>query len=333
MQEAEAAEARIKEGLSFAALAAERGLKEQDFDLGTCRKSGHPRSGRCQRRLRAQGRRSERAGQGRFGAAIVTVTKIEPEEDKIARRRDAADPQGDRRRTRQGRRTAPPRQDRGRARRRRIVPQIGGKAEAAGRHLRCRSSPAANRTARSPISPHAGQVIKAAFDTEVGRRQRSARGRRRLRLVQCRGITPSRDRTLDEVKDQVEARWREDEIATRLKTKSAELLDKLKAGKAFDAVATVRRAHSPKGRQDSSAASRKPASRASMAVRSFARPRTPSAAPKATSRPSGSSFASPISARRNSKPNSPEMKRIAESVRSRTTDEVILERISGLARE
>ena len=53
------------------------------------------------------------------------------------------------------------------------------------------------------------------------------------------GITPARDRTLDEVKDQVEARWREDEIASRLKTKSAELVDKLKAGTPFDAVASA----------------------------------------------------------------------------------------------
>jgi peptidyl-prolyl cis-trans isomerase D len=51
------------------------------------------------------------------------------------------------------------------------------------------------------------------------------------------GITPSRDRTLEEVKGQVEARWREDEIATRLKAKAAELLDKLKGGNGLEAVA------------------------------------------------------------------------------------------------
>ena len=38
MEEAEAADARLKEGLSFTALAAERGLKEQDFDLGMATK-------------------------------------------------------------------------------------------------------------------------------------------------------------------------------------------------------------------------------------------------------------------------------------------------------
>jgi peptidyl-prolyl cis-trans isomerase D len=44
------------------------------------------------------------------------------------------------------------------------------------------------------------------------------------------GITPSHDRTLDEVKDKVEASWRDDEIAKRLKDKAAQMLDKLKAG-------------------------------------------------------------------------------------------------------
>jgi peptidyl-prolyl cis-trans isomerase D len=43
-------------------------------------------------------------------------------------------------------------------------------------------------------------------------------------------VTPSRERTLDEVKDQVEARWRDDEVAARLNLKATELVDKLKGG-------------------------------------------------------------------------------------------------------
>ena len=52
-------------------------------------------------------------------------------------------------------------------------------------------------------------------------------------------ITPARDRPLDEVKDQVVARWRDDEIATRLKTKATEMLDKIKAGTSFADVAAA----------------------------------------------------------------------------------------------
>src|SRR6202041_2539250 len=44
------------------------------------------------------------------------------------------------------------------------------------------------------------------------------------------GITPSRDRTLDEVKDQVEAKWRDDQTTSRLRTKATEMVQKLDQG-------------------------------------------------------------------------------------------------------
>jgi peptidyl-prolyl cis-trans isomerase D len=53
------------------------------------------------------------------------------------------------------------------------------------------------------------------------------------------GITPSRERTLAEVKDRVEARWREDEIAKRLDAKTTEIVDKLKGGAPFAEVAAA----------------------------------------------------------------------------------------------
>ncbi len=44
------------------------------------------------------------------------------------------------------------------------------------------------------------------------------------------GVTRSRDRTLEEVKDQVAARWRDDEAAKRLQAKADDMIAKLKAG-------------------------------------------------------------------------------------------------------
>jgi peptidyl-prolyl cis-trans isomerase D len=44
------------------------------------------------------------------------------------------------------------------------------------------------------------------------------------------GITPSRERNLDEVKDQVEAKWREDQISSRLRTKATDMVQKLDQG-------------------------------------------------------------------------------------------------------
>ncbi len=43
-------------------------------------------------------------------------------------------------------------------------------------------------------------------------------------------ITPSRERTLDEVKDRVAARWRDDQIEKRLRAKTDEMVEQLKRG-------------------------------------------------------------------------------------------------------
>jgi len=51
------------------------------------------------------------------------------------------------------------------------------------------------------------------------------------------GITPERDRPLDEVKEDLENRWRNDQVANVLRAKATELLDKLKAGTPFAEVA------------------------------------------------------------------------------------------------
>jgi peptidyl-prolyl cis-trans isomerase D len=57
--------------------------------------------------------------------------------------------------------------------------------------------------------------------------------------LEVAGITAARDRTLDEVKAQVEARWREDETTNRLKAKATDILDKVKAGTPLADVAAA----------------------------------------------------------------------------------------------
>ncbi len=52
------------------------------------------------------------------------------------------------------------------------------------------------------------------------------------------GITPSRERTLDEVKPEVEARWRAEQIAKRLTEQTDAMLAKLKAGTPLAQVAS-----------------------------------------------------------------------------------------------
>jgi peptidyl-prolyl cis-trans isomerase D len=99
-----------------------------------------------------------------------------------------------------------------------------------------------DRSGRDPSGklvnfPHAGQVIPAASNSDVGSDNDPVDADGGYVWYNVAAITPSRDRTLDEVKDQVEARWRDDEVAARLKAKAAELLDKLKAGTPLEEVA------------------------------------------------------------------------------------------------
>ncbi len=102
------------------------------------------------------------------------------------------------------------------------------------------TAPAAAPTAsRSPTCRPSPDVIAAAFASDVGvdndPLQLPSGG---YLWFDVTGITPSRDRTLDEVKDQVAARWRDDEIAKRLHAKADDMVGKLKAGTALAQLAT-----------------------------------------------------------------------------------------------
>jgi peptidyl-prolyl cis-trans isomerase D len=236
LQEAEAAEARIKDGLSFAALAAERGLKDKDIDLGTVSKNEIIDPAVATAAFALKDGEVSAPVQGRFGAVIVTVTKIEPEQGKsladvapqirneIATERAKADVRSLHEKIEDERAGGA------------SLPQIAEKLKLTI------ATYDVDRSGRDPNGkvanfPHAGQVIPAAFNSDVGADNDPLEADGGYVWYNIAGITPSRDRTLDEVKDQVETRWREDEVAARLKAKSAELLDKLKAGTTFEAVA------------------------------------------------------------------------------------------------
>jgi peptidyl-prolyl cis-trans isomerase D len=238
MADAQAAEARIKDGLSFAALATERGLKDTDIDLGTVPKSEIIDPAVANAAFALKDGEVSAPVQGRFGAVIATVLGIEPEETKPLAdltpqiRSDIAT-------------------ERAKADVKRLHEQIederaGGAslAQVAEKLKLPVGTYDVDRSGRDPSGkvvnfPNAGQVVSAAFASDVGVDNDPIEVDGGYVWYNVTGVTPSRDRTLDEVKDAVEQRWREDEIASRLKAKSAELLDKLKAGTPFDAVASA----------------------------------------------------------------------------------------------
>jgi peptidyl-prolyl cis-trans isomerase D len=234
--DAQAAADRIKSGTTFSGIAGERGLKEQDIDLGTLPKS------RIVDPVVADAAFSLKQGevsaplQTRFGAAVlVTVLKIEPEK---AQTLAEATPQL--------------RTDIALERAKNQVRDLHDKIEDARAGGSTIEDAAAklklpvttydlDRSGRDPdgkptLNMHGNDVVKAAFTSDVGVDNDPINADGGYIWYDVAAVTPARPRTLNEVKVEVEQRWREDEIASRLKSKANEILDKLKNG---DALATL----------------------------------------------------------------------------------------------
>jgi peptidyl-prolyl cis-trans isomerase D len=240
MDEAKAAAEKLAQGTTFAALAAERNLKEADIDLGTIAQTAivDRTVGTAAFALKA-GEVSAPV-EGRFGIALVHVVSIEPIQTKpfeqvadelkaeiVAERAKSEllnvhDKVEDER--------------------------LGGAtlADAAQKlNFKLRTIEAIDRSGNDPNGaratdlPQGVDVAAAAFTAEINGDNEP------LKIPNNGGyvwydvvdIKPSRERPLDEIKDRVLERWRTDEIAARLKTKTTEILDKLKAGTPFAEVA------------------------------------------------------------------------------------------------
>jgi peptidyl-prolyl cis-trans isomerase D len=95
---------------------------------------------------------------------------------------------------------------------------------------------AVDRSGHQPDGQPAGNippgldVVAQAFNSDIGVDNEPISYRGGYVWYEVLGVTPPRDRSLDEVKDEVVARWREDEIAARLRAKATELVQKLNQG-------------------------------------------------------------------------------------------------------
>jgi peptidyl-prolyl cis-trans isomerase D len=88
--------------------------------------------------------------------------------------------------------------------------------------------------------PQGLNVVSQAFNSDVGVDNDPISYRGGYVWYDVLGITPPRDRTLDEVKAQVEARWKDDQISTRLSTKATDMVQKLdQGGKLADEAASA----------------------------------------------------------------------------------------------
>ncbi len=237
MDDAQAASAKIKEGTAFEAVAAERGVAASGLELGTFAKSemldpavadaafGLPEGGVSD------------PIQGRFGPVLLRVTRIQPEsvrpfEEVAAEIREAL----------------------ARERAQSQIEQIHDEIE----DLRAGAKPLADIAkekglalaqvpamdaqgldkAGNPVNaPDREAVAKAAFASDIGVDNEALRTGSGYVWYDVTGIEPSREKPLDEVRDQVTAQWREDQVAQRLAEKARQMTERLDKGEAIETVA------------------------------------------------------------------------------------------------
>jgi len=228
--DAQAARERLAGGLSFEDLGKERGLSASDVDLGLVTKSSlDPAIGDAVFALPA-GEISQPI-QGRLGTAIVKVDKIEPGVEA-----NYASLAGDIKReiaTERARIKVAELRDKMEDERGAGTSVVDA-AQKLG--LAAVTVDAVDRSGRAPDGqpvaniPQGLDVVSQAFSSDVGVDNDPISFRGGYVWYDVLATTPSRDRNLDEVRDQVEARWRQDQIAAKLKTKASEVVQKMEQG-------------------------------------------------------------------------------------------------------
>src|SRR6186997_2688291 len=231
---------RITKGAKFDDVAKERQLKESDTDLGMVAKSDIIDPAVADAASSLKPGETSAPVKGRFGTVLLQVGKIEPGEEKTYEqvaaqiKREMAESRA--------------KSDVGNLRDKIEDERAAGStlAETAKKlGVKSVSIEAVDRSGRGldgkPVTglPQTPNVISAAFAGDVGvdtdPLQLPGGG---YLYYDVTGVTPSRERPLEEVKDQVTARWRDDEIAKRLQAKADDLVGKLKAGTSFAQAAS-----------------------------------------------------------------------------------------------
>jgi peptidyl-prolyl cis-trans isomerase D len=116
------------------------------------------------------------------------------------------------------------------------IPEIAAKLK-----LKYITIDAIDRSGRKPDGtsaeglPDSPEFLTAAFQAPVGTDNDTIELHKTNGYVwyDVAGITPSRERTFDEVKSQVETRWKNDEVAKKLATLADTIRNKLDAGQTF----------------------------------------------------------------------------------------------------
>lgn len=240
-EEKDAAEAlaKIRGGAKFEEVAEGRSLKVSDIDLGTLTidKMADQTVAKAAFALK-EGETSDVIA-GRFGPVLVQAVKVQPATIK------PLDEVKDTLRTEIARERALEEVQRIQARiedQRTSGKDLVEAAKAAG--LAARVIEGIDATGKDKtgaqvqdlVEPEA--LLKAVFASDIGVDNETLTTRDRGYVwFEISGIEPARDRKLEEVREQIEAGWRADQVALRLREKAEALVKEIEAGKNVEDVA------------------------------------------------------------------------------------------------
>jgi peptidyl-prolyl cis-trans isomerase D len=238
--EAKAARDKIAAGTSFEDIAKDRKLTPADIDLGNVAKTSIGDTAIADAAFALALDTVSQPVKGALVTALLKVTKVEPGTSPTY---ESVAPQIKREIA----------VERARAQlqdlHNKIEDERGGGAniaEAAQKlGLNATTIEAVDRSGRGPDGkpvtglPQGVDIVSPAFASNIGVENEPAQFNGGEIWFDVLGITPSRERPLEEVKAQVEARWRDEQISTRLRAKAAEMVEKLNKGAKFDAEAAA----------------------------------------------------------------------------------------------
>lgn len=236
-EETEAAFKKIKDGATFDAIAQERNIPAQDLELGTFTKPQMLDPIVADAAFALEEGATSGPLAGRFGPVIVRVSKVEPEavspfetvagqvRAEIATERSRSELEAAHDAIEDQRASARPLAD--------IAKEKG---------LTLIQIPAIDASGLDkdgkPVEiPNKDALLKSAFASDVGVDNEALRTPGGYVWFDVTGITPSREKTLDEVRDEVARLWKADETAQRLTEKARLLTERLEKGEAIEAVA------------------------------------------------------------------------------------------------
>jgi peptidyl-prolyl cis-trans isomerase D len=232
--EAKAARERIAGGMTFEDLAKERNLSAADIDLGMVAKSAIIDAAVADAAFALAANEISQPVQGRFGFALLKVSKIEPgstptyESVATSLKQSLA-------------------LDRAKASisdfYNKMEDERGGGANVADAAqkigLKVVTIDAVDRSGRGPNRqpvtglPQGFDLVTAAFASNVNAENDPQQLNGGYLWFEVLDVIASRDRNLDEVKDQVAARWKDDQVAEHLRDTAKNLLAKLEGGAKF----------------------------------------------------------------------------------------------------